>query len=195
MKRRGLPLIISDEFNRADGYLGNADTGQAWLTNGSPTTAWNVASNSAKRSSATSSALDVAYIDSGKSNVVVSAIMKIGGYAAQCLVARMGGVSIDDCIRFVFNLNPVGTLSIRKTIASVTTILATANFSYAHGSSYLCSLSCIGNDFIATLDGVQVLSATDDNALKTNTKVGMFIPFASGATYTEDYMDNFTARG
>lgn len=189
--------IVSDAFNRANGYLGNSETGQAWLTSGSPTTAWNVSSNSAKRSSATSSGTDVAYIDAGKSNVIVSAGIRPGGFANQYIVARMSGASVNNCIMFAFNVNDGVTaiIQITKTISGASTTLASVNFPYTMGNTYLCSLSCIGNDFTASIDGVPILSATDDNALKTNTMVGMFIPFASGVTYTEDYMDNFTARG
>lgn len=191
--RRGglMRVIVSDTFTRANGYIGNAETGQNWLTTGS---AWLVASNVAQRSAATAATSSVAYIDIAKSDVIVSANFRLGGYAVHSIIARMSGDTVDNSIRFSFS--PGGNVSIIRTISGVNTVLATAAHSYSAGSTYACSLSCIGNDFTATVDGAVVVSVTDDNALKTNTKVGMYLPFAS-AEYpiTLDYMDNFLARG
>ena len=191
MRRYGSPSIVVDRFNRANGYLGNADSGQAWLTGGSPTTSWVVSSNVAKLASVPGLSTMITYIDYDVSNVTVSADITIT-YRSQgsCILARLGS-SYDESIgMFVYN---DGTVSIVKRDLGGVTVLATGTYSHSDGGTHSCSLSCIGNDFTASIDGVVRVSVTNDNALKTNTKVGMFLPITGSADF--DYFDNFVVRG
>ena len=58
-------IIVFDDFNRADGALGNAVTGQAWtVVSGT----WAILSNTARVSTSTNSH-DIAIIDTDKSNI------------------------------------------------------------------------------------------------------------------------------
>lgn len=194
MVRRGgvMKTIVFDSFDRANGYLGNAETGQAWLSNGSNTTAWVVNGNVAKRYSPTTAVTDSAYIDCGKSNVVVSADITISDYSLGVyLVARMSGVSVDNCVALY--LSRAGLVYIRKCISGTWTSLGQAAYSYVSGNTYSCELSCIGNTFNAYLNGELKVTAEDDNALKSNTKVGMYLPCESSAGF--DWFNNFIARG
>ena len=196
MIRRGMKTIVYDSFNRSNGNLGTAESGQPWLTNGSATTAWVVSANKAKRASATENVTDVAYINCGKQDVIVSGDITIGsgsGSFGNYLVARMSGVSVDNSISFC--IDSVGGIRIIKRIAGAATSLAVGTYSITLGNSYSCSLSCIGNKFSASINGVVVLTATDDNALKTNTIVGMFIPVYSAFSPDIDFIDNFTVKG
>lgn len=187
-----LPTVVTDTFNRANGNLGNADSGQAWLTGGVATTAWVVSSNVAKRASATTSVSDVAYIDIGKTDVILSAdIVITNSSQGSSLIARMSGTTVDNCMRFYMYGN--GTLAIMKFIGGVQTTLAQTTFSYTSGASYSCTFTCRGNIFSAYINGVLKVSTEDDNALKSNTKVGMFLPCTSLAT--SDWFDNFVAKG
>ena len=193
MQRRNRLYLITDSFNRANGNLGSADTGQAWLTGGSPTTAWVVASNLAKRASATTAVTDVAYIDCGRSNVTVSANITITSASnGAFLVARMSGSSLDDSMSAVF-VQSANLVLIRKRIAGVNTDLASVSYTLTSGVSYACSFSCIGNDFSVSINGSVVASATNDNALKNNTRVGMFLPLPLSSA--NDYFDNFSVKG
>lgn len=193
-RQKGYPLltIISDAFNRAFSYLGNADTGQAWLSDGAATTRWAANSNVAKRTNSTSLNTDVAYIDCGKSDVIVSADVVMSSAAGSYLVARMSGSSFADSMSVY--LEKTGQVAVRKTISGAPTTLGLTTFSYTLGSTINCVFSCIGNDFKVYIDGVLKVSVTDDNALKANTKCGMHIPFA-GPPYSNDYFDNFTVKG
>lgn len=192
MRRYGLPTIIYDSFNRANGNLGNADSGQAWLTGGVATTAWKVDSNVAKRVSATTSVNDVAYIDSGKTDVTISADITMTTFSnGSSLVARMSGTSLDNSMSVY--IHPSGQIAVRKRISGVNTFLGLTTFSFTNGATYSCRFECKGNDFKVYLNGVLKVSVTDDNTLKTNTRVGMFLPLSGGGS--GDYFDNFTVKG
>ena len=192
MKRYGLPTIIYDSFNRANGNLGNADSGQAWLTGGVATTAWKVDSNVAKRVSATTSVNDVAYIDSGKTDVTISADITMTTFSnGSSLVARMSGTSLDNSMSVY--IHPSGQIAVRKRISGVDTFLGLTTFSFTYGATYSCRFECKGNDFKVYLNGVLKVSVTDDNTLKANTRVGMFLPLSGGGS--SDYFENFAVKG
>lgn len=193
-RQKGYPLltIISDAFNRAFGFLGNADTGQAWLSGGAATTRWAANSNVAKRTDATSLNTDVAYIDCGKSDVIVSADVVMSSAAGSYLVARMSGSSFADSMSVY--LEKTGQVAVRKTISGAPTLLGLTTFPYTIGSTINCAFSCFGNDFKVYIDGVLKVSVTDDNTLKANTKCGMHIPFG-GPPYSNDWFDNFLVKG
>lgn len=192
MKRYGAPSIVVDRFNRANGNLGNADSGQAWQSNGANTTAWIVSSNVAKRASVTNSVNDAAYIDCGRSDVIVSADITMGGFSqGSHLVARMSGNTFNNSMSMY--LHPTGQVALRKRIAGSDTFLGTTTFSYVAGTTYACRLECKGNNFKIYINDVLKVSVTDDNALKTNTKVGMFLPLTSSAA--SDFFDNFSVKG
>ena len=192
MKRYRAPSIVVDRFNRADGNLGSADSGQAWLTNGAATDIWVVSSNHAKALSALPS--NFTYIDCGRSNVDVSADIRFGGYSnPSALVARMSGDSISNCMYAAANRGTNENVSIRKTIAGVTTYLATASFTINIDQTYSFVFGCKGDDFTLSINGTAVLTVADDNVLKSNTKVGMLLSLSGSAAF--DYFDNFTVKG
>lgn len=193
-RQKGYPLftIVSDAFNREFSYLGNADTGQAWLSDGAATTRWVANSNVAKRTDSTSLNTDVAYIDCGKKDVVVSADVVMSSATGSFLVARMSGTSFADSMSAY--IDKTGQVAVRKTIGGAATLLGLTTFAYTIGSTINCMFACFGNDFKIYIDGVLKVSVTDDNALKTNTKCGMHIPF-SGPPYSNDWFDNFLVKG
>ena len=194
MVRRGgvMKTIVFDSFNRANNYLGTAETGQAWKSNGSNTTAWNVVSNVAKLGSPSTAFTDAAYIDCGKSDVILNADIRISDFSFGIyLVARMSGTSADNCMALY--LGKDGNIRIGKYVSGTWTSLSTAAYSYVSQTTYSCEFACIGNTFNAYLNGALKCTATDDNAFKTNTKVGMYLPCASSSGV--DWFDNFSARG
>ena len=194
MVRRSGQILVLDSFNRSNGYLGTAETGQPWLTGGIATTAWDIYSNKAMRHSSTDSVNDVAYIDCGRSNVTVNANITMGSYnSGMRLIARMSGTDINNSMSFYFD--SAGGIRIYKRISGVETSLAVGTYSVTVGSAYACSFSCKGNDFSVSIGGAVVLTATDYNALKTNTRVGMFIPIYSAFPFNTDFMDNFSTKG
>lgn len=186
-----LPTVVTDTFDRANGNLGNADTGQAWLTGGVATTAWVVSSNVAKRASATTSVNDVTYIDIGKTDVILSADITLTTFSnGSRLVARMSGTDVNNCMSMLLSGN--GTVSCVRTISGSSTALSSSPFSFSPGATYSCVFMCRGNIFSIYVDGVLKVSVEDDNALKTNTIVGMFLPCTSK---NYDWFDNFVAKG
>lgn len=192
MKRYGAPAIVVDRFNRANGDLGIADSGQQWLSSGVATIHWWVSSNIARRAAATNLVGTVAYIDCGKTDVIVSAGITMGGFSqGSHLVARMSGDNFDNSMSMY--LHPDNTIALRKRIAGVDTFLGATTFGYAAGTTYACRFECKGNDFKLYVNDVLKVSVTDDNALKTNTRVGMHLPLVSSADF--DYFDNFSVKG
>jgi len=84
MKRHG-SWIALDTFNRANGSLGTADSGQSWIMSDS---SWAIASNVAKFTASTSSYGKGAYIDSGIANHTVEADIVRGAnddYVGLCM--------------------------------------------------------------------------------------------------------------
>lgn len=192
MKRIGLPTIGYDTFNRADGNLGVLDSGQTWLSNGVATTEWAVGSNKAKRTAATGAVTTVAYFDCGRTNVTITANITMGGFSqGSSLVARMSGTSLDNSMSLY--LHPSGQVAVRKRMSGVDTFLGVTTYSYVVGTTYACRFECEGNGFKVYINGVLKVSVSDDNTLKTNTKVGMFLPLTTSAA--SDYFDNFTVKG
>lgn len=191
-RRRGARTLVYDSFNRANGNLGDAETGQAWQSNGSNTTAWIVSGNVAKRASATTAVTGAAYIDCGKPDVTVSADITMTDFSYSIQIfARMSGTSFDNCMSLILGRD--GYLRIRKVISGTVTNIGNYGYSYVSGETHSCKLSCAGNTFKAYLDGELRITVDDDNALKTNTKVGMYLP--CGASTAFDWIDNFIARG
>ena len=192
MKRYGAPTIVLDKFNRSNGYLGNADSGQAWQSNGANTNAWWIDGNRARRASVTDSVSDVAYIDCGRSDVVVSADITQNGFAnGSHLVARMSGNNFDNSMSLLVNSS--GQVAVRKRISGVDTLLGATTYTYTAGAIYACRFECKGNDFKVYINDVLKVSVTDDNALKANTKVGMFLPITVSQYF--DFFDNFSVKG
>lgn len=188
MMRRGSRYLVYDTFTRANGNLGNAETGQAWLSNGVPTAAWLVSSNVAKRASATTADSDIAYVDCGQTDVTVSADITLAGdWNSVRLVARMNGSTYDNCM--IFYIDATNIVTIQRKISGSAVELGTASQTFVSGSTYACSFSCKGNTFTASINGVVKVSVTNDNALKTNTKVGMHWPVATLSA--GQYIDNF----
>ena len=191
MIRRGSPYLVYDRFNRANGNLGSAETGQVWLSNGVATTAWGVSSNVAKRTTVTTSINDIAYVDCGRADVTVSADITIGGnWNSVRLVARMSGSVYDNCMSLYIDSG--NRVQIQRKISGSAVEIGTASQTLTKGETYACVLTCSGNDFTASINGVVKVSVTDDNALKTNTQVGMYWPNVElGAS---QYIDNFLAK-
>lgn len=186
-----LPTIITDSFNRANGNLGTAETGQVWLTGGVATTAWVVSSNVAKRASATTSVNDVAYIDCGKSDVIVSADITYTTLSnASRVIARMSGANINNCMAARFSAANIVVLE--RIIGGSVDSIAQATVSITSGSTHSLVLMCRGNIFSVYVDGILKISIEDDNVLKTNTIVGMFLSCSSTLS---DWFNNFSVKG
>lgn len=185
------PILISDTFNRSNGNLGIADTGQSWLTGGTATTAWVVNSNVAKRATATTSVNDVTYIDCGKSDVIISAdITKTALSNASRIIARMSGTNTNNCM--FMDINSAGQVYLGSLINGISNIFAQSKYPYTSGSTYSCRLECRGNIFTVYIDGVLKICSEDDNALKNNTRAGMFLACSSTSF---DWFENFVLRG
>ena len=116
----------------------------------------------------------------------------LGGYSqGSHLVARMSGNNFDNSISMY--LHPSNQVALRKRISGVDTFLGLTSFGYVLGTTYDCRIECKGNDFKIYINDVLKVSVTDDNALKTNTKVGMFLPVATSEAF--DFFDNFSVKG
>ena len=99
----------------------------------------------------------------------------------------------DNCMSVYFRHGTIANVIIQRIISCTIVDLATANYTINAGTTYACRFECRGNDFKIYINDVLKVSVTDDNALKTNTKVGMLLPLTTSAAY--DYFDNFTVKG
>lgn len=190
MNRRRSPYLVYDSFNRADGLLGNAETGQAW---NAAAGFWRIISNRAGRLYADTTNSNAVSIDCGKSNIVVSAkITMTTNSVGTCLVARMGNDSSTNNSVYL-RITPAGSIEIvRKTGSYTPVVMASSTFTFVDGATYACELSCKGNDFIASINGVVKATATEADVFTTNTKVGMLMPLNNTAAY--DFFDDFMVR-
>lgn len=184
IKAHSVRVLASDAFNRSNGALGNADIGGAWVA-----TAGTFAISSNK-AIATASDTSVATLRMGQVNYDISAdcIWRTGESVA--IVGRSPASGNDNHVRLRAN----GTsLLIEKRISTTNTTLASVPLSWTSGDMKNLRLSCSGNLFVGYVDGVGVVSATDDNITKTNVYVG--IQAAKADAIPTSTFDNFLVIG
>lgn len=177
--------LAQDSFDRANGALGNAEIGGAWTINGGSVS---IVSNQAK--GGTSSTTNAATLVMLRLNYTVYA--DITWYTGEIvsIIARCDSSGISNHMRLRYD----GTnLEITKVISGSSTTLATSALSWMSGTTKRLRFSCIGNDFVGSVDGVPVLTTTDDNATKTKYNVGFGL-FKSGAV-SASTANNFLAEG
>lgn len=117
MKRHG-SWIALDTFNRADGSLGTADSGQSWLA--TDLAQWGVVSNHGMRTAGTASIGAAVAIDSATANHTVEADITFGAgdtYAGLCFQSSLSDPSQNgwrfrcaaSVCRFTYVLNGTNT--------------------------------------------------------------------------------------
>jgi hypothetical protein len=158
------PYVIGDSFDRADGSLGNATSGQAWVTGvGLPV----VASNKAAASTAVNTR---AYVESGKADGYVEIEMTHTGAATQSwLVFRLSDGN--NYWRVGFN---GGDLKMEKVVAGAVTTITTGLsvwVFYDSPAAIRVGVLLNGNSIAIRINGKSAYYATD-SFNNTATKVG-----------------------
>jgi hypothetical protein len=125
--------------------------------------------------------------ESSSTNVTVSSDVLYTGVFGDTagVVARCDGTN-SNRISFDYTLY---TARLRRTIGGSTTVLGSTEYNPASGTEHTLRLECSGNNFKAYIDGALIFDITDDNSLKTNTKIGLLGYYNS----TRTTFDNFAA--
>ena len=172
--------IVYDRFNRADGDIGTADSGQAWLDGNGK-----IVSNQAMLKSAQK----YERISTGSIyDISVEADITYNG--VDCgLIAR--------CQKFtdfaVYFYAKYGTTVILKQVYCGNTYsVGIAAFTWASGDTHHVKLSCYGNSAAGYVDGALLCSGSIDASLATRTYVGLYGVEASSSTVTK--YDNFSVK-
>lgn len=189
MKRHG-SWIALDTFNRANGSLGIADSGQSWIT---PDTSWAIASNVAKFTVTAGSYGKGAYIDSGIANHTVEADIVRGAnddYVGLCMQTYQ---TTTDANGWRFRCSAT-TAYISLVQSGTFTNYASAAFSWSGGVQHhvkVVTYQSGGNLYIsAYIDGALIVSYTSTVYVYPElTKAGLFV-LRTAAAPTSTF-DNF----
>lgn len=169
------PLAI-DSFDRANGALGTADLGGAWIAN---LGTFSITSNQAKET--LSGGTSVATLTISQLDYDVSA--DITWYSGDTigLIARCDSSGVENFMRLRYDGS---TIDITKTVSSTLTVLNSYSFTWGNGTIRRLRFSCSGNKFIGYVDGVEVISTIDDNPTKTKYNAGMSAAKVGSAAQT-----------
>lgn len=180
----GRRTIASDTFTRSNGAIGTAELGGAWVV---PVGSVNVSSNQAKGTSNNSNyaALLIPQLD-----YEVSA--DVTWYTGEILAIVLRGSSSNDDSQMRARI--IGTeITITKRLSGTNTTLATYSSTWTSGTTKNVKISCYGNVFTCYLNGTQILTATDDNATKTQQYAGFLA--SKSAAVPASLFDNFLVMG
>lgn len=190
MKRHGSWLAL-DTFNRADGSLGTADSGQNWTV---PDSLWKIVSNKAKYTvGGTGTYGKNAYIDSGITNHTVEADIVRGtndDYVGLCFQTA---IASPDNTGWRFRCSGT-TAYISLVLSGTFTDYASAEFSWSGGVQHhvkVVTYQSGGNLYIsAYIDGVLITSYTGAAYIYSNlTNAGLCTIRAAAAPGST--FDNF----
>jgi predicted phosphodiesterase len=172
-------LLVSDTFNRADGSVGLAETGQQWVAQSGT---YAIKSNKLVKT-VSGATFDQIVIDSGNPNVAVDVdfVWKTG---------NTGGLTLrnSDVSNFIQTIITASGLELRKAVAGVYTSLGNYAFTPVNNTTYHFKAILNGDSIKILLDGVERINVTE-TFNNTQTKHGLRVPntvFGAEATF-----DNF----
>lgn len=163
--------VVSDTFARANGNIGNAETGQTWSSNGA---SWLVDNGKARPSVGGT----VAFIKSGLVDCDISVVGSLSGQIA--IVFRW--TDFGNHYRFRLLNNTAALLVIENGNTSVTSVPFTTT-----AKDYLLRVVNVGNSILCYVDGVLLISKTDNKHL-TQTNQGIF------SDTTSTFFDNYIVK-
>lgn len=164
-------VLAEDNFNRANGTMGNATTGQPW---NNATTQPTILNN---QLAYTAAATNYPNIDVGVSNNIAiemdftlpTLTSSTGNNSG--IVARTNGTTQGCIFGAKLNGTKVGFLS---TITGASASPADVNFAFVAGQVYRLKLEVRGNEYKGYVDGTLIVTYTDtNNAGLTSTKHGV----------------------
>ena len=193
MMRRSSGRIAFDYFNRADGALGTADSGQAWVA---PAETLAIASNVAARGTSTPAYGATAFLLAGTQSQTVEADIKLGsGDSAGLRVLAPSTTPEQNGWGIYFTET---TARINLFYAGGSGNYATKSYTWAANATKRVKVIATQSGTTVTIsgyvDGALVISVTGNyGAAGTLTYAGMMILRASGTPTST--IDNFVIRG
>lgn len=162
--------IAADDFNRADGALGTAVTGQSWNNVGNTT----IISNQAGclSNSSTYPNVDIALSDNIdiEIDIIFPSTVNPGSIAG--VFARVGGASNNQGL--IFGAKTASKAGFINTLTGASTVPADANFTFVAGQTYRLKLEVRGNVYKGYVNGTLLSTYTDSNNINlTSTKHGL----------------------
>ncbi|UKS30163.1 chitobiase/beta-hexosaminidase C-terminal domain-containing protein [Paenibacillus sp. HWE-109] len=163
-------IVASDTFNRADGALGNSETGGSWnVSSGNVAT---IINNQAGFLASSSTYPNLTITQSDNVDIEIDMVMptlvtgNISGVSSRVNSTNNQGL--------IFGALVAGTkVGFLTTLAGAATVPATANFSFVAGQTYRIKLEVRGNVYKGYIDGVLIQTYTDSNNIGlSNTKHG-----------------------
>ena len=156
------PVKVYDGFNRANGALGSAETGQIW------TSTWGSHAIVSNKQTATSVDYGYSYagVNAGINNMSIKATFtRVAATTARVgLVGRGEGATSTNFIKFQLDGT---TAKIIKRISNVDTELASAAFAWGDGETHTLKANLKNNTFELYVDDVLIVSVINDNITKT----------------------------
>lgn len=155
------PTYVRDPFNRVDGALGTAPSGQAWsVVSGAAA----IASKKAAFSTA-----GTALIESAFGDVDVSALVTAGSGSRAGVVFR----AVDDANRWYASVDPTGgNVELWATQTGGTVNVATVAAGIAAGGTYHLRAVAVGTAIRVYVNGISKISVSN-TLLQTASKVGI----------------------
>ena len=177
--KAGARPLVSDSFNRANGAIGVADTGQTWIDEGE---GWQVLSNTA-RATGSPGALgaQACVLNAGVSDCTITVTFSTYS-SAQFIAFRLSDVNN----LLAFYLSGTNTARILKLAAGTqtTAYTTTTNTNIASGDIYSVTLS--GSSITLKQNGVQIGTTQTNSFNQTATNHGI------GTNTTASRFDTFS---
>lgn len=170
-------IIVQDGFNRTDGALGNANTGQAWQTSAGTFTI------SGQRATNTTAAdADFTYLDAGISNALISS--KLQGVSVSRAGILFRGIDANNFLLAFVHSD--GNLKVYRRLAGSFTLLVQTPSPVANTALHVMSVVCMGSSINVYINASLVISTTITDHV-TGSKCGLFSSGAGSAVFWDDF--------
>lgn len=163
----GGTIVVSDTFNRADGALGTATTGQTWTSNGA-----SIISNQVGYVTASTNYPNINSGSSDNFDVEMDFVMPtLATGTVSGVSARVNGAQA-----LIWGASAAGTTAkFTTTLAGATATPAAASFTWVAGQTYRLKLEVRGNVYKGYIDGVLIQTYTDTNNIGLTSTTHGFI--------------------
>lgn len=165
-----MSILVSDSFNRADGVLGTAETGQVWSYKGETSTDFNIVNGTATATTVK----QMAYVDTGVSDLIASVKLSKNS-KGQMLIFRAVSSGTDLSYLALWNAGN-GLRLIKNAHTSVFDFFYTlSNFAYTPVDGDVISIKAVGDKIEAYLNDNQIaVVRSTQNMQETGCGIGVF---------------------
>jgi hypothetical protein len=190
------PYIVQDSFNRVDGVLGTADSGQVWVAKtGTMSVSSGVAINTTNNARYDIEALiaDNYEIGSRFRFLTSAGTDRRAIFQLRCLAASGGA---DNLIEVTLNQSSQDVQIATRTAGALTSIGSTG-YTFANNIDYWAKVRVAGQslELLIGSDGITYSSIITRSSALYTTQTGVGLRLNDSATYTQTITaDNFTVR-